>query len=232
MQQILNILTPASSVALISLTEAKLALNISSTDLSKDAVLTMLIEQTSDVIAELANRVFVYEEVEETFYDISNNERRLYFSRWPVVLADIKSLTDGSGNNLLTPPTNWVLEQKTGFLYMVPNGSWTTNGTTGPNVWSGNIDCVYFGGYKNPDDVAPALKYCAIIVLRDAYYAMLRGAMLTGIRMIAHKQARVMYYPTGAFGAVGTGGAGGFPASVAVTRTVDAVLMKYIRHWL
>jgi hypothetical protein len=235
MQQILNVLQPAASVALLTLEEAKLALNVPASDTSRDAALNMLIEQTSDVLAVLANRVFVYETVREDFFDISNNEKRLYFSRWPVVAGDIVQLT-ADGVDILpniwppptvyppTPPippvvmnTNWVLEQNTGILYTPPAG-----------MWSGNVGAVYSGGYKNPDEVRPALKQLAVLILRDAYYAMIRGAMLSGVRMIAHKQARVMYYPQG--GTIAT--ASGVSASPQVQRAINDVLGHFFRYWL
>jgi hypothetical protein len=231
MQHILKVLTPADSVALLSLEEAKLVLNIPGSDTTKDATLTMLIEQTSDVLATLANRVFVYEEVQETFYAINNNEQRLYFSRWPVKLENIQMLsvddvdilqplnTRLAGTKARVSNDDWVLEESTGTLFMKPTG-----------VWSGTVDSIYSAGYVSPDEVPPALKQCAIMVLREAYYQFLRGAMLSGVRMIAHKHARVMYYPQG--GVVATGSSGGLAASPAVARSIDNVLMHYVRHWV
>lgn len=241
MEQILNPLERAETVALLTLEEAKLALNVPGSDTSKDAVLTMFIEQTSDVLAVLANRVFVYERVQETFFDINNCEKRLFLSRWPVLFGDIERLTADGVDQLpliwpppaptqpITPPAlppvpalptdaNWILEQDTGTLYKTPTG-----------IWSGNVDAIYSGGYKNPEEVRPALKQVAIAVLRDAYYAMLRGALLSGVRMIAHKSARVMYFPTGAQAVTGVGGIG---ASPAVQRAVSDVLAHLSRFWL
>lgn len=242
MQHILNVLEAADSVALLSLAEAKVALNIPASDATKDAALTNFIEQTSDVLAVLANRVFVYEKVQETFFDINNGEKRIFFSRWPVLYGDIERLT-ADGVDILpniwpplavtqpiwppaptpppaSPPTadNWILERDTGTIYKTPSG-----------MWSGNVDAVYAGGYKNPEEVRPALKQLAIAVLREAYYAMLRGAMLSGVRMIAHKSSRIMYYPQG--GTLATSGSG-TPASAGVQRAVTDVLMHLTRYWL
>jgi hypothetical protein len=112
---------------------------------------------------------------------------------------------------------NWILEQDTGTLYKTPSG-----------MWSGTVDAIYSGGYKNPDEVRPALKQLAIAVLREAYFNMLRGAMLSGVRMIAHKHARIMYYPTGAQAVT----SGGQAASPAVQRAIGDVLMHLTRYWL
>lgn len=243
MQHILNVIEPADSIALLTLEEAKLALNIPVTDITKDAALTMFIDQMSDVMSELANRVFVFEKVQETFFDINNGEKRIYFSRWPVKFGDIVQLT-ADGVDIIpnvwpplvpmqpdypVPPStvppnptsdNWVLEQDTGTLYRPPNG-----------IWTGNVNSVYSGGYKNPEDVPPSLKQCAIAMIREGYYAMIRGAIGSGVRMIAHKSARVMYYPQGGGSGQGSGG-GGVAASPAVQRAVNDVLMKFIRHWV
>jgi hypothetical protein len=235
MQHILNVIETADSVALLSLAEAKALLKIPATDTSNDAVLTMMIEQTSDEIAVLAGRVFVYEKVQETFFDISNGEKRLYFSRWPVQIEDILELT-ADGVDILpnlwpqplpptAPPTapsttisgNWILNQIKGYMYKPPSG-----------IWSGNVNAIYSGGYKLPDDAPPALKGVATLVLRDAYWAYLRGAVLTGVRMISHKHARVQYYPQGQT----AGSSGSVMSSPATQRAVNDVLAHYIRHWL
>lgn len=217
MQQIVNVIPPpAVSPALLSLDEAKLALNIPQSDTSKDASLTMLIKNTSDVLAVLTNRVFVKEKVQEDFYGIDDGERRIFFSRWPVKKDDIETLTN-DGSDILASP-DWVLEEKTGTLFK-PGGS-----------WSGDVSAVYSGGYVSPDEVPPALKQAAIAVVRDAYYAMIRGALLSGVRMIAHKQARVMYYPSGPQGSMTTGG--GTAASPATQKAIDALLGHYVRHFM
>jgi hypothetical protein len=56
---------------------------------------------------------------------------------------------------------------------------------------------------------------------------MLRGALLSGIRMISHKHARVMYYPTGAQAATT-----GRVASPATQRALQDVLYHYTRWWV
>lgn len=237
MQHILNVIEPADSVALLSLEEAKALLKIAPTDTSNDQVIAMMIEQTSDELAVMAERVFVYELVQETFFDIDNNEKRLFFSRWPVQAEDLQELT-ADGVDILPnlwpnpylptsaptlPPTttgdNWILEQKTGTLFRPSGGMWT-----------GNVNAIYSGGYECPDEAPPALKGIATMVLRDAYWAYLRGAVLTGVRMISHKHARVMYYPQGQ--TAGSTGTGKVTASPQTARAVMDVLSHYTRHWL
>jgi hypothetical protein len=220
MQHLLNVLTPATSVALLTLAEAKTALNIPASDTSKDQSLTFFIENMSDTLATLVARVFVKEQVEETFYDISNYEKRLYFSRWPVAFADIESMVDSDGNDLMLDPRPWVLEQRTGMLYRT-DGGW----------WGGTIDVVYSGGYLLPDDAPPALKQLAVGLTREAYYQMLLGAIAAGnVRSVSHKHARVMFFPMGA--QQGAAGMKGVAASPAIQKAVDSVLSHFWRPWL
>ena len=60
-------LQPADSYALLTLDELKVILNLPLTDTSEDAQLQMWIDQYSDVVATMCNRVFAYETVEETW---------------------------------------------------------------------------------------------------------------------------------------------------------------------
>jgi hypothetical protein len=223
MQHLLNVLEPATSVALLTLDEAKTALNIPASDTTKDQSLTFFIENMSDTLATLVSRVFVKEKVEETFYDISTDwpPNRLFCSRWPVLITDIESIVDAGGNDLLNvTPRPWTLEQRTGMLYR-----------TDGNGWSGTIDMIYSGGYDLPDDAPPALKQLAVGLTREAYYQMLLGSISAGnIRMVSHKHARVMFFPTGA--QQGAAGMRGVAASPAIQKAVDNVLGHFWRPWL
>jgi hypothetical protein len=218
MQHILNVLTPAASNALVSLDELKTLLSIAPTDTSKDAKLQLAIDGVSAEMATKVNRVFGLEEVEETFYDIAGC-KRLYFSRWPVKLSDISVMTL-DGNDILTD-TSWVLEEKKGFMYTPADGSWT-----------GTLNTIYKGGYVLPDNVPLDLKRIASVLSGETYYAIERGLMLSGVKMIVHKQARISFYPTG--GGSGTGGGNaptgmGTPASWAAAKNI---LEHYFRHWV
>src|SRR5262245_34375659 len=100
MYQILNVITEAPTQALISLDELKMSLRIPQTDKSKYAELVLIIGGTSLQIAKMCNRVFGFEKVRETFYNVVGKER-LFFSRWPVDPKDIDTLTAG-GENIKT----------------------------------------------------------------------------------------------------------------------------------
>jgi hypothetical protein len=228
MQQILNVLTPASTQDLVSLEEMKAKFFIPPTDTSKDVLLQELISNTSEQIAELCNRVFGYTEVEETFYQLEDGcfTQRLYLSQWPVVLADITGLTQdgvdivpwlspipGAITSAGTPPPTCVLEQDTGTLYL-PSFLGT---------WAGVIDVTYSGGYKLPDSAPNSLKFAAEAVIRESYTSWLRDPALFGVRQISHKESRIGYFGPNMFPTTG------LPET---WKTVQSVLNKFIRHWV
>jgi hypothetical protein len=214
MQQILNVLTPADTQDLVTLDEMKMKLML--TDTSKDALLQELITNTSEVIARMCNRVFGYEEVDETYYQLEDdNSRRLYLSRWPVTLTDITSFTC-DGVDLLPSQTtcDWVLEELTGTLYRRPD--------LGP--WYGQIDVVYSGGYPLPDGAPGALKFAAEALIREGYIAWIRSPSSFSVSNIAHKESRVGYFGPQVFSTIGN------PATWQALQ--QGLLYKFIRHWV
>jgi hypothetical protein len=224
MQQLLNVITPADSQALLSLAAMKIKLLIPPTDTTKDALLTELITNMSAVVARVCNRVFGYEKVEETFYQLNDqgnppSTMRLYLSRWPVKKADIESIAhsvDGSGTSddlLPDADATWFLEELTGTLYRRPD--------QGP--WVDTIDVVYSGGYALPDDAPPDLTFAAEAAIREQYYLALRNPNTFGVRQLAHKESRISYYPPNMFLTSG---------NPQTWQTLQAVLVHYTRHWI
>jgi hypothetical protein len=215
MQQILNVVTPATSYDLVSLDEMKMKLGIPPTDTSRDALLQELITNISSVAADKCCRhpaSLVYETVDEKFYQLEDGcSRRLFLSQWPVVRGDITSMTQ-DGVDLLTN-TDWILEEKTGTLYMPPAA----------DPWFGVIEITYSGGYKNPDEVPGSLKFVVEAVLRESYMAWIRNPSMFGVRQIAHKEARVGYYGPNMFPTIGLS---------QTWDTCKGILNKYIRHWV
>jgi hypothetical protein len=218
MQQILNVLTPASTYDIVTLEGMKSLLLLQPGDTSKDALLTEMITAVSDTVARMCNRVFGYEKVREQFYQLADgNSSRLYLSRWPVKFADIESINRDDDDYDLLPdnPALWSLEEETGTLYSYP--------TTGP--WYGIIDIVYSGGYKLPDDAPGALKFAVAGVIRESYMAWIRNPALFGVRQLGHKEARIAYYDPTKMGV-----ALGSPDTwKAVQSVLDA---KFTRFWV
>jgi hypothetical protein len=215
MQQLLNVLTPATTYDLVSLEDMKIKLGIPDTDTSKDALLQELISNLSATVAKLCNRVFGYEQVDETFWQLEDDKsQRLYLSRWPVKLTDIETMTR-DGNDLLPPATTneWFLEESTGTLYRRPD--------LGP--WYGVIDVIYSGGYQLPDEASPDLLFAAESLLREQYMSWIRSPSSFGVRQIRHKESSIGYYGPNLFPTTG------LPATWAAAQSV---FNKYIRHWV
>lgn len=215
-KQILNVITEPTSIDLLTLEELKHLTNVAVSDTTKDATLALVNTTMSAAVARVVNRVFGYSEVSETFFEIEAGTPYVFFSQWPVKLADIQTLTMNGEDILpsvkLKPNgASWYLEEKTGTLY---------------GGFYGVVDSVYSGGYHLPDEAPPDLKAVAGAVSRESYFNSQRGMLLTGVRMIAHKQARVMYHsPT----------AGQTFTSTVSPQTWNAVrntLDHYFRHWI
>lgn len=213
MQQIINVITAADSQDLTTLDEMKAMLRIPPTDTLSDALLGQLITDISETVARMCNRIFGFEEVEETYFQLSDDaSRRLYLTRWPVVLADI-SLFTSDGNDLLSAPEEWVLEEATGTLYRRPD--------FGP--WGGTIDVVYSGGYKLPDDAPGPLKFAAQALIREGHMSWLRNPALYGVRQTRHKESSQTYYPPNLVSTLGVS---------ETWRGVQSILNKYVRLWV
>jgi hypothetical protein len=217
-----NVLTPADSVGLISIVDAKMLLGISAGDTSTDPQLQMLIDQNSMVLAALANRdTFAKERVEEWWRCVSpvccpDGTCQVYLTRYPVKLADLESVETPIGYPV--DPLNILLEENTGQLVL-------------PGGCGGEIRVVYTGGYDLPDEAPLPLQQAAGLMVQkyrtEATQAATGGS---GIRMIAHKDSRIMYYSPKDMAAGGgtTGGSSVSASDSAVTK----LLQKYTRYWI
>jgi hypothetical protein len=219
LQHIGKVITPWPTQDLITLADLKTQLRIPSTDTSKDAELQLIIDGVSAQMARMVNRSFGYDEVQENLFN-PVEEDRMYFSQWPVKLADIKTLTrtKDSFDLLTTHGTDWILEEYTGTMF----------GITAP--FTGTVFADYSGGYKIPQEAPADLQRACTVACREDYYSYMRGTVLSGVRMISHKHARVMYYPPGQF--VTTPGMGGVGTLGPTWAAVWNVLQKYFRHWV
>jgi hypothetical protein len=205
MQSSIDVIAPATSQSLVDVPEAKLALNLSrSTDPVVEDQIEMFIDWSSSEIAAIAGRVFGEETVTETFHVISEQfPDCIYLNRWPV--ANIASITDDL--NALQAG-GYQLEKRTGKITRIDGIG-----------FGGPVTVTYTGGYKLPKDAPSALKQATLLMTREAYNAAIRGD--STIRMIGHKEARVIYFdPNARANVSGGGGTAGSPAKRAAADLV------------
>jgi hypothetical protein len=210
--RIVNVLTAAETYDLVSLDELKVMFGILATDTSQDAILEQYIEQYSDVIATYCNRVFAYEEVEEIWrcvdYDQTNAMTRVFLSHYPLDVGETIAVETPTGTPL--DPSTYAIESKSGKIELL-----ATN--TEP------IKVTYWGGYVLPDETPPALKQAAMLMIREGQ-AMMQRLSVSGIRSIAHKESRVMYFDANQQLAKGPSGATGM-----INQVANNLLMHYVR---
>jgi hypothetical protein len=211
MQSTIVVTTPASSIDLITLAELKRALNITAT--ASDEMLAELITRVSDEIAAYCGRVFGYETVVETFTELStDNKNRLFLARYPIPQDSTGITAITSGAAALTYPNGLLLDSLWGKLTL-PSGNYVEQTIVN-----------YSGGYHLPDEAPPALKQAAIMLMREAYYASVRGDAT--VRMIGHKESRIIYFDPNLL-ARSTGGSGhGTPAQ----RAAADILSSFTRY--
>jgi hypothetical protein len=211
MQSVLTVVTPAQDVSLVSLYEAKLGLNLmTSTDATLDDQLELLIEWASAEIASLCNRVFAKETVIESFDEVSSYSSRLYLSRWPIVGPITEITEDGVP---LVLDTDYDLDRENGILRRIDA------------PWVAPLTISYTGGYDLPNDAPRALRQAAVLMTREAYYATTRGD--ASIRMVAHKDSRVIYFDPNA-----KGGGASASGSSAARRAVGDLLQRFMRFYV
>ncbi|MBO4221960.1 phage head-tail connector protein [Bradyrhizobium neotropicale] len=204
-----KVLEPAVSYDLLTLDELKTILGISTTDTSEDALLEMWIDQYSDVIATMCNRVFAREKVQETWRgDLPPQDcARVFLTHYPVVDADIESVTCNGATI-----TDYEIENRSGKLTLF--GS-----------WSEPIVVVYSGGYLLPDEAPAALKTATGILVTGARSEMSRST-ISGIKSISHRESRVQFFDESGGSSSGAG------AIAAAGDTVNALLYKYMRFYV
>jgi hypothetical protein len=205
----LKILKEADTFDLLKLSEAKTILNIPSGDVSLDDNLKWMITANSALISTMTNRIFGRERLVETWRELGSN--RIFLTHWPVKESEIEEVKAGS---TVLSPTEYVLEERSGKL-SVYNGGWIQP-----------VSVTYTGGYDLPDDAHPTLKYATGLLVGKTKKEQ-ASAALTGVRMIAHKEARVMFHNP----ATG-GGASSGTSDSATDKAVESLLYHFIRHWV
>jgi hypothetical protein len=203
MQNVIDVLKPATELSLITLFEAKNALSL--TDEKSDDLIKFITIRASDEIARYCNRVFAQETVTETFRT-TNLGSKLFLERYPV-----KEILNINGGPLTS---SYQLDKLSGKLLCLDN------------VFSEGTSVTYTGGYELPFESPPSLRQAAILAVREAYYASIRGD--STIRMVGHKESRVIYFdPNAALKASSGSSAGG--GGSAATRSMKALLERFTR---
>lgn len=208
MQSSLTVVTPAQSLSLVSLYEAKLALNLqASTDTTLDEQLEMMIEWSSAEIAALCNRTFAQETVIENFTSLGSHNR-VYLSRYPIkTITEIEE--DGTA---LTVDVDYTIDKASGLITRIDS------------AWSMPTSFSYTGGYELPNASPVALRQAALLMTREAYFAMSRGD--ASIRQISHKDSRITYFDPNA--KAGASSSGDSPAR----RAVGSLLKHFTRFYV
>jgi hypothetical protein len=207
-----KVLTPADSYALLTLQELKTMLGLSLTDTTEDAQLQMWIDQYSDVIATMCNRVFAYEEVQETWRGDSMpfDCPRLFLTHYPVADADVETVESPRGS--VIDPSTYEVENECGKMRI-------------EGAWSEPVTVTYWGGYALPDEAPEALKTACGLLIQAARIQMRRNAT-SGIRSIAHRESRVQFFDVAQLTGKGAG-----PLDAAGD-TVSSLLTAYMRYYV
>jgi hypothetical protein len=201
-----KILEPATNFDLISLEELKTALGMPTDAGATDPQLEWLIDANSSIISTMCNRVFAKEKVKETWRCLGS--RRVYLTHWPVKEADIESVTTNGTDRL-----DYELEEASGKLSIFTDRQEP-------------IIVTYTGGYVCPDEVPDALKQATAMMVTTSRSEQ-AAAALTGVRMISHKESRVMFHtPTSG------GSTGGSSSASSNNKAIEALLYHYVRHWI
>jgi len=209
-----KVIQAADSYDFLTLDEAKLYLNIPSTDTSQDEWLTMMISINSAYIAEICNRTFAKETVVETWREIYDG--RVFLTRWPVKETDI--------TGVISAGYDWPvfeLEEASGKLSNVALYQAESS------QWDQSVVIQYTGGYQLPDEAPLPLKQATAMLIRDEKIA-LQQAAVSGIRQLSHKGARVMFFDVNATIAKLNTSGGKSPGR----QLVDTFLRQYMRIWI
>lgn len=205
MQSIVEIVEEAKSVDLISLHDAKIGLNNVST--TGDEQIELMIKWASAEVARMCNRVFAQETVIETVMQLEGP--RVYLSHWP-----IKTITEVSeAGVVLVGNTDYFLDKTNGVLHRAGGAFWGL-----PTVVK------YIGGYDLPQKAPPELSSAVLLVTREAVTAAKKGD--STIRMITHKQSRIMYFDPNAAAAKA---ASGSSVGTAGRRAIADLLRHHMR---
>jgi len=203
----------ATTHDLLTLSECKLLLGMSTTDTTNDAQLTLLISTNSQTIARMCNRIFAKETGVESWRETFDG--RLFLTHFPVKAADIVSVTDAGGT---IASSQYELEVRSGKL------SYRTSSDALAAPWQTPVYVTYTGGYNLPSEAPlPLKKACATLIMEERMRMI--QAQVAGIRQVSHREARVTFFdPNAVLLRLG----GKSPSQQAV----ESLLRQYTRFWV
>jgi len=222
MDPTLNVITAATSVALISLDDAKIMLGLPAGPSADDARLQMLLDQNGIILAHKANReTFAKEKVSERWDCVApvccpDGSCKIWLMRAPVKLADIESIESPAGT--VIDPADIRLEERTGKIVF-------------PLGCGSEILITYTGGFDLPDEAPLDLQRAAGLELRQYQTQAAQEATSgAGIRLLQHKDSRIVYFsPRDMAGGSSSAAA---PATSLTDNAVKNLIAPYTRYWL
>jgi hypothetical protein len=151
--RITSVVTPADSLALVTLDQAKDALGIPSADTSHDTALTAQIAQVSTAINNYCDRIFVVQGYRDQLRFACNSLRwgePLVTRQFPIGVAGGVPVVAITQDGIAIDPTLFEVYPETGRLYLLDAG--------GIGSWTGSTIVVdYDAGFDPiPDDVQGA----------------------------------------------------------------------------
>ena len=168
--RITTVVTPAASLALVTLDDAKAALGIPAADTSQDATLTRQIEATSAAINNYCDRVFVvqtYRDQVRGAYGWTGEP--LVTRQYPIVVDEGVPLVVTEGG-VAVDPAYLEIYPETGSLFRLDNYS------AAPSAWTAPLIVVdYTAGF---DPIPPDVQGAALEWLTARWYAIGRDPAL------------------------------------------------------
>jgi Phage gp6-like head-tail connector protein len=152
--RISRLITPAASLALITLDQAKAALGIDPADTSQDAALTQQIDQVSRAIDNYCDRIFVRQGYTDQYRYVYN----WLASGEPLLTRQLPIAADVAGAAVVTISEDGVAVDLASFEADLERGALYRLDGTAPSSWTGTSIVVdYDAGFVPiPEDVQSA----------------------------------------------------------------------------
>jgi hypothetical protein len=187
-----RVTTPATSMALVSLSDAKTHLGIS--DNTQDAAITEQIAQVSAAVHSYCDRVLVqqtYQDIFRAFYAWLDYGKPLRTRQYPLAFASVTVTEDGT----VLGAAAWEAQLEAGALYRL-------DGVGHVSAWAGTSVVIdYDGGYDPiPDDVqAAALEWLSARRMEIGRDPMLRSEVIPDVisQTWATRDASTLAIPPG-----------------------------------